>query len=439
MAWTGLPDPVRRRLERAWPADLEYLAEVASQLSETGQQCYRDGQPAEAVGPTQGAVAIRRRLATLAPIRHEAPLATALSNLGVFLFALGEHQQALAATTEAVDSYRRVASRDDRYREDLASALNNQGNRLAAMGRLDQALTATQEAVRLRRDLAAARPDLHLGDLAGSLNNLGVRCNELGQTEEAVRWAKESVGIRRRQLDEHTTSTTIEAVAATDALRAELASALNNLGAAQASAGEKQMAIDATREAADLYRVLTRHRPQRHLLDLATTLSNLGSQEWEHQRPRPAEATAEQAVLLFEELAQDNPGVRGELATALNNLGVYRAANGKNTEALRAARSAVALSRQLAQANQGFREDLAIALNNLGTRLAENAKPGDALTCAEEAVALMEELHHAFPQRYHRDLIDCLTNLTNRLIEADCYGEAERRRSQAQRLRRDPA
>lgn len=132
MPWTGLPDPVRRRLEAAdSPADFAYLADVASQLSEVGQQWYRDGQPDEAVGPTRDVVKIRRRLAVADAARYEGGLATALSNLGVYLFVLGQHDEALELTQEAVEAHRRVAQRDDRYRENLASALNNFGNRLA--------------------------------------------------------------------------------------------------------------------------------------------------------------------------------------------------------------------------------------------------------------------------------------------------------------------
>jgi tetratricopeptide (TPR) repeat protein len=98
-----------------------------------------------------------------------------LHNLGIRLSEMGRRAEALQATQEAVDLYRRLAAqRPDAFLPYLAGSLHNLGNRLSEMGRRAEALQATQEAVDLYRRLAAQRPDAFLPDLAMSLDNLGM-------------------------------------------------------------------------------------------------------------------------------------------------------------------------------------------------------------------------------------------------------------------------
>lgn len=54
----------------------------------------------------------------------------------------------------------------------------------------------------IRRKLAEARPDAFLPYLAMSLNNLGNRLSELGQREPALEAAGEAAEIRRKLADE---------------------------------------------------------------------------------------------------------------------------------------------------------------------------------------------------------------------------------------------
>jgi tetratricopeptide (TPR) repeat protein len=75
--------------------------------------------------------------------------------LGIHLFDLGRREEALAATQEAVDIYRRLAqTRLDAFLPDLAVSLNSSGIRLSDLGRREEALAATQEAVDIKRRLA---------------------------------------------------------------------------------------------------------------------------------------------------------------------------------------------------------------------------------------------------------------------------------------------
>jgi tetratricopeptide (TPR) repeat protein len=94
-----------------------------------------------------------------------------------------------------VDRLRQTPGGDEGSRNDLAGALNNLSNRLSDLGRREDALTAIEEAVRLRRQLAAARPDAFTPDLARSLNNLSNRLSDLGRREDALTAAQEAAEL----------------------------------------------------------------------------------------------------------------------------------------------------------------------------------------------------------------------------------------------------
>lgn len=64
-------------------------------------------------------------------------------------------------------------------------SLNILTARLGALGRHEEALEAITEAVRLRRSLASARPDVFGTALARSLNNLADSLDKLGRPDEA--------------------------------------------------------------------------------------------------------------------------------------------------------------------------------------------------------------------------------------------------------------
>jgi tetratricopeptide (TPR) repeat protein len=152
-------------------------------------------RPEEALAATGEAVEAYRRLATARPDAFEPDLATALNNLGNQLSSLGRREEALAATSEAVEAYRRLATaHPDAFEPDLASALNNLSVDLSSLGRREEALAATSEAVDIRRRLAAARPDAFEPDLARSLWTFAwVRTAVQAELPQALASAEEAV------------------------------------------------------------------------------------------------------------------------------------------------------------------------------------------------------------------------------------------------------
>lgn len=74
-------------------------------------------------------------------------------------------------------------------------SLYSLSTRLAAFGRHDEALAASEEAVATLRPLAQARPDAFRPTLASSLHNLSNRLGALGRNDEAPAASDEAAAI----------------------------------------------------------------------------------------------------------------------------------------------------------------------------------------------------------------------------------------------------
>ncbi len=275
-------------LLRASQADLdeEKQVEYARLASNLGVRLSGLGQREDALNATQEAVEIRRQLAQRRPDAFLPALATSLNNLGNGLSDLGRREDALNATQEAVEIYRQLAqNRPDAFLPDLATSLNNLGNMLSDLGRLEDALNATQEAVEIRRQLAQNRPDAFLPDLAMSLNNLGSALSDLGHREDALNATQEAVEIRRQLAQRRP-----------DAFLPDLAMSLNNLGNALSDLGHREDALNATQEAVEIRRQLAQRRPDAFLPALAMSLNNLGKMLSDLGRQEEAFKAYEEAV-----------------------------------------------------------------------------------------------------------------------------------------------
>ncbi|MFN8546503.1 MAG: tetratricopeptide repeat protein [Candidatus Eisenbacteria bacterium] len=183
---------------------------------------------AELLGSSRGA------LSTSAALR-----AVALVDHGIRLGAVGRREDALEATKEATELYRRLATqRPDAFLPYLATSLNNLGNVLSELGRREDALEATKEATELDRRLATQRPDAFLPELAMSLNNLGNRLSELGRREDALEATKEATELYRRLATQRP-----------DAFGVRLAGSLASMGLRLRELERNDEALSAVREA----------------------------------------------------------------------------------------------------------------------------------------------------------------------------------------------
>jgi tetratricopeptide (TPR) repeat protein len=165
----------------------------------------------------------------------------------------------------------------------------------------------------------------------------------------------------------------------------------NNLGVALSALGRHGEALEATREAVDLYRELVKKNPDRFLPDLATSLNNLGSDLSALGRHGEALEATREAVDLYRQLAQKNPDrFLPDLATSLNNLGAFLSALGRHGEALEATGEAVEIYRELVKKNPDrFLPDLARSLGAHGYALLGAGRAPEAAEAFREGLGAL--------------------------------------------------
>ncbi len=356
---------------------------------------------------------------TMAP-SEQARRAALLDELGRAHAAMGHADQALQATSEAVEIRRRLASqRPDVFLPDLATSLNNLGAMQSNLGRWKEALPIILEAVEIRRRLAAQHPDVFLPDLAGTLNNLGVLQGYLGRPEEALWTTAEAVEIHRRLTAQHP-----------DAFLPDLALSLNNFAMMLRQVGRREDALQAIVQAVEILRGLCAHRPDAFLPNLATSLNNLGNALTDLGRHEEALQTTAEAVEIRRRLALQRPdAVLPDLATSLNNLGNKLSNLGRCEEGQQATAEAVDILRRLAaQRPDAFLPDLALSLNNLnnlGVLQSNLGRRKEALQATVEAVRLTMPLVERYPRAFLDDFRTRLQNLRNRCAESGQNPDAD--------------
>ncbi len=320
------------------------------------------------------ATALARRLCdTLPAAAGPAQRAHRLDNLGVRLSDLGRLEDALVASTQAIEVYRRLAAGDSAgFDPDLARALTNHGIRLSALGRWEDAVMITTEAVGRYRRLAELNGTAFEPDLAGSLNNLGVMLSDLGLQREALTASTQAVDIRRR----------LVAVDRT-AFEPGLARALNNLSVLLSNLGRCHDAVVVSAEAVETYRRLAAGAVTAYEPDFARALTNLGAD--------------------------------------LSDLGRWHDALPVTTEA-------VDIRRRLAAANPvAFEPDLARGLWVFArVRAAGKVELPQALIAAQESVALLEGLFRQRPRVFTGDLRGARATVAEVLADLDRGRDADR-------------
>jgi tetratricopeptide (TPR) repeat protein len=307
------------------------------------------------------AAALARRLYdTLPATAGSAHRAYRLDNLAVRLLALGRRDDALIASTHAVEVYRRLAAADSSaFEPDLARALTNLGIRLSALGRWQDAVLATTEAVGVYRRLATTNRTAFEPDLAGALNNLSVMLSDVGLQRGALAASTQALDIHRR------------------------------LAAVNRTPFEPGLAM-----------ALTNH---------SVVLSNLGQRE-------DALAASTHAVEAYRRLAATDPAAfEPDLARALTNLGADLSDLGRLEDALTTTTHAVDIHRRLVAAHPtAFEPNLARGLWVYArVRTTRQVKLPQALTAGQESVALFERLLHQRPPVFTEDLRGALATVAD--------------------------
>ncbi len=403
-----------------------YNLALAGSLNGFGNRLSDIRKHEEALAATQEAVGLYRGLAEKSPDAYNPKLAGSLNNLGNRLSDIRKYEEALAVAQEAVELYRDLTEKSpDAYNPALAGSLTNLGNHLGAIEKHKEALEVTQEAVELYRDLAEKSPDAYNFDLAGSLNNLSNRLSATEKHEESLTAAQEAVELYRDLAEK-----------SPDAYNPALAMSLTNLGNRLSVIGKDEEALEVTQEAVELYRALTEKSPDAYNLDLAGSLNNLNNRLSATVKHEEALTVAQAAVELCRALAEKNPAVYNPaLAMILTNLGNRLSVIGKDEEALEVTQEAVELYRTLAERSpDAYNTDLAGNLNNLGYHLIRSGRHDEALKMLREAENLWRSLHSRHADIFKDNLVICLKLLAQIYDAKNQPDEATKARDEASRL-----
>ncbi|KAF7975801.1 hypothetical protein HWV62_8481 [Athelia sp. TMB] len=206
--------------------------------------------------------------------RENLAKANALRDQSAVLLDLGQRQEALAAITEATDSFRALALKYPAFKGELSLSLRVLSSRLGDVGQKEEALLAIEEAVELQRPLANERPSEFDVELASSLNHQSNRLSRLDRHEEALLASQESVDLYRILVEQQPESH-----------KPGLAASLFNLFNRLSRYDLQEEALVAIQEASGLYRELAAEQPAIYERNLALSLKKLsGCREGSHQQ-----------------------------------------------------------------------------------------------------------------------------------------------------------
>jgi len=352
------------------PGDDVGLAETLIQLS---QELGNADRPADAMAATKEAVEVYRRLFRADPATHGPALGAALDRL------VRRHGWwDIDGLREAVEVFRTLAESDlDEYGPMLVEAHSSLSSALQCADRHEEAVAAVREHVDVTRRLAAA-DRAYTDDLATAYRLLYHGLWNAGRREEAVAALAATAGIHRK---------------------------LAYTGRAEA----------------ETYRHFAYGDPADRHADLAHTLTMLSGRLVEIGRPDEATAVREEEATAWALVAEVYRGqgdngrrLRGVLADLGKVLGIL----GRHDEAVAVQEEAVALCRRLAgeDVDRGW-EHLCTALDDLGDLLVNLGRPEQALAVRQERIQAYRDLVSVDSERYESRLAHALAALGKWLLD----------------------
>lgn len=360
---------------------------------------------------------LRDLSAYLTEINREAylpDLAALQTNHAAHLRGVGQREQALMVSQEAVRLYRELADTDPDAVSNLATVLNNHAAILGEVGRPADAVLISMEALEYARELVLTDRDTNLPLLAMTLVNHAAWLADAGQLQKALPVSEEAVEVQR------------ELVGVKDGLLPGLAAAVNNHSLRLGEAGQQAQALLFAEEAVQLARKLVDANRDVFLPDLARSLANYANRLLNVGQGEEALAVSEEAVRLSRELAATNGDVYlPELASSLNDHAVKLLEVGQSEQAVRASEEAVRLYREAVRTDRDvWLPKLATALTNYAIYLVKAGKREQGLPFSRESVELHREVVGAKGGAFLSGLVRALNlnaavlTLASRLDEA---------------------
>ncbi|WP_062644575.1 hypothetical protein [Streptomyces maremycinicus] len=370
----------------------------------------------QAAGAARDEVALLRPLAEAEPEDYRSALADALFSLCAALTEQGNHEEAAAFGTEALNVRRGSlplhggispdSDPDDRNRTGprpvagpfgtaLASSLVHHAEWLFYEKGDPRALAICGEAVSLLRRVTERSPNRRacLARALQTQTGIHLRTADLGA---ALRTAAQSVSASRDLFAERNSVHRAE----------RLVRALALMSTVQVKAGQTRAAIGSANEAVSLARRVVASDEKRTAL-LAHALSILG-ECMAYQAPTQAVAVSSEALRMNRSLARKDPRHRAALAVSLAKHATVLLKCGKADSARPLTLESVSLTEADANADATAPVDasvLALTLGALADALKISGDHGEALTAARKAAKATEELAQRLPW-YASDLAE---------------------------------
>jgi tetratricopeptide (TPR) repeat protein len=219
------------------------------------------------------------------------------------------------------------------------------------------------------------------------------------------------------------------------------AATLNSLANLYRDTQRMAEAESAYDEALLMFRQLAKEDPKAYLPDMARILNNLANLYGGTQRMAEAELAYDEALLMFHPLAKENPkAYLPDVANTLNNLATLYGGTQRMGEAELAYDEALSIYRQLTEKNpEAYLSYVAMAVNNLANLYFYTNRNDEAQRMCRDAESILRPLWNANPT-VHGDLMArILCILADVLVEREGSSEeACRLACEALRIAYDP-
>lgn len=389
-------------------------ARRANVLSHLSRLLALIGQPYEAVDAIAEAIRILRTLEAEHPDEIAPALAGCLNVQATRLHEVGDLYGALAAMRASM-----ALTDDTSTRAELVVTrrLSNLAAHLSAIGDNDEAVRVTEEAIRCYRTLCAREDGERVDhDLAQALHNLASlrreQSTDVDELDLTVGLQREAVAICERLAH------------ADPRLEHEVATGLLELSACLAKAGNLREAMTAAERALPIAQRLAAMNRPRDLHTLASAYDAIAHRRAEKGDYPGAAVAARRAIEVFQQLAQQLPQVQHQLAGALLSLGNSLRETGEADASLTETRRSLEICEPLANQDQDrFGPLYAMCLNNLALLYREQ-HPGVALSLAHQGAATARALHARASRRFDDLLGSALDTLYGCQRKNQQYAEA---------------
>jgi tetratricopeptide (TPR) repeat protein len=293
-----LVEKQRKKLKSQSIRTPDLLEQFGTVLTNYAVALDRIGQTQNALIASEEALSVFKSQSQNVAKQYMPSRAAALNNHAGYLLTLGRALEAIPTSREALRIRAQLAEMEpQKFESDYADALGNLAAHLATTGEFVEALSHASLALPIRERFAAMDPVKYEGSYAIALGNIANHLMKSGgDLHESLRLAKKALFIKKKladlEPDRHSPSYAI---------------ALNNVGNFLSQIGEAAPSLDALQEASRIYLRLAATRPDRHEPDLALSFANLASQHMEFGDMKIAAKNAVLAQELYDRLAQKTP------------------------------------------------------------------------------------------------------------------------------------